>query len=106
MDLAPFQSKTFRRLTSPIAVEPSKNEELKVPETENGKLQPASPQRFPGGGTSLDNLDKSPMKEGAYYESNLIKNIQPVRFRLKANRPDIKINAQRIKVAFEPSTPL
>lgn len=104
--MAPFQSKTFRRLTSPIAVEASKNDELKVPEAETGKLQASSPQRCPGGGISLDNLDKAAaIKERAYYESNLIKNIQTVRFKLKANRPDIKINAQRIRVAFEPSTP-
>ena len=94
--MGPFQSKTFRRLTTPIA---TKTEELKVTETEPGKFQTSSPPR----GTSLNNLA---IKGGAYYESNLIKNIQSVRFRLKASRPDLKINAQRIKVAFEPSTPL
>jgi len=102
LDLDPMKTKRGKQISA-TPRDISKIEEQKPKEADVAKLQP--PSRFRDG-TSIENIDKVANKEGVYYESNLIRNIQKVQLVLKANRPNIKINAQRVKVIFEPSTPL
>jgi len=102
LDLDPLKTKRGKHISA-TPREISKNEEQKQKEADVGRLQPPSRWRD---GISIENVDKVANKEGVYYESNLIRNIQKVQLVVKANRPNIKINAQRVKVTFEPSTPL